>query len=263
MRTKRRWNRVNAQILVWAGDERKQLKYDGKPILLPAHNETAKKGPSHPFRFESVRNGKDELVPGTLKVEDIISRTPEGGVTKIFDVGDFCDFLERDRERLFESGLEIVSSWQDVAAAMEAARPLWDKAQDARAQQILATEMDRISRFEAKGQPAPEGSNSERVAWAISHLQTRKAADVAKFGKEDIAKVLQGQYLPPKETISDETPAEAEEMSTIKQILAAAKQHGLKLTRSEMEGLLEGDDEQTEFVLKKIELRKESQAANA
>jgi len=263
MRAKRRWNRVNAQILVWAGDERKQLKYDGKPILLPAYNETAKVGPSHPFRFESVRNSQDTLIPGTLEVKDIIQRTPEGGVTKVFDVGDFCDFLERDRERLFESGLEIVSAWQDVPAAMQAARPVWEKSQDARAQQILTTEMDRIARFEAKGQPAPEGSNAERVAWAISHLQKRKAADVARFGKEDIAAVLQGQYLPPKEGVTDETPATTDDMSTIKQILAAAKTYGLKLTRSEMEGLLEGDDEQTEFVLKKIEVRKSQAEASA
>ena len=110
---------------------------------------------------------------------------------------------------------------------------------------------------------SPESDSSDDRQALRSPQKRYKAADVAKFGKEDIAKVLQGQYLPPKETISDETPAEAEEMSTIKQILAAAKQHGLKLTRSEMEGLLEGDDEQTEFVLKKIELRKDSQAANA
>jgi len=258
MRAKRLWNRINAQILVWSGDEREQLRYDGKPILLPAHNETAQIGKGHPFRFESARDGKDRLIPGTLLVTDVVVDTPSGGVKKVFDVGEFCEFLERDKTHLFERGLEIVGKPDQVQAAMEAARPMWERSQDARAQQILSTEMERISKYEEKGQPAPEGSNAERVAWAISHLQQRRTADVARFGKDDLAAVLSGQFVKPK----PQEVAEVEQL-TAKQIMAQAHEVGLKLTKTELEGLIEGDDEQIEFVKEKIKGRKEASEATA
>ncbi len=257
MRAKRRWNRINAQILVWAGDQRGQLKYDGSPFLLPAWNETAKKGPLQPFRFEGAKDGKDRLVPGTILVTDIINRTPEGGIIKTFDVGDFCDFLERDRGYLFDRGLNIVTDVGDVGAAMAEARPAWENSQVSRAQQILTSEMDRIQRYEAKGQPAPEGSNAQNVGWAISLLQTR-APDQARFGKEDLAKVLSGQYV----SLEPEKPATAAVLSA-KEIMAEAKSLGLKLNKSELEALVEDDEEQIAFIHEKIAGRREAQAATA
>ena len=258
MRAKRRWNRINAQILVWAGDEREQLKYDGVPLILPAWNETAKLGPTHPFRFEGAKDSQERLIPGTILVTDIINRTPEGGVVKTFDVGEFCDFLERDKEHYFKRGLEIVTEVADISAAMATARPVWEKSQVTRAQQILSAEMDRIARYDAKGQPAPEGSNAGRVAWAIAHLRGQ-APDKAKFGKEELAKVLSGQYV---EEATSAEPVTAHKLS-VKEIRAACREVGLKLNKAELEALLDDDEEQIAFIHEKIKVRREAQAAPA
>lgn len=259
MRAKRRWNRINAQILVWAGDERLQLKYDGVPIMLPAYNETAKKGARQPFRFESAKDGRDRFIPGTILVTDIINRTDEGGVLKTFDVGEFCDFLERDKEHYFQRGLEIVTEPGDVEAAMAAARPVWEKSQVAKAQQIISQEMDRIAAHEARGEPATKASNADRVAWAVAHLQNQ-SPEKATFGREELAKALSGQYVGPAE--KEAPPVTAADLST-KEILAEAKSVGLKLTRSEMQALLEDDEEQIDFIQQKIKGRREAQAAPA
>ncbi len=42
--------------------------------------------------------------------------------------------------------------------------------------------------------------------------------------------------------------------------MADAKEVGLRLAKSEMEGLIEGDEEQIGFVLEKIKKRREAQA---
>jgi hypothetical protein len=255
MRAKRLWNRVNAQILVWAGEDPLRLRYDGRHILLPPRNETATTGKGKPYAFESAKDGRDRHIPGTLKVTDVILSTPEGGFTKTFDVGQFCEFLERDRAYLFERGLEIVTDPKDVEPAREAALPGYERSQDARAQQILSTELDRIAKYDAKGQPTPEGSNSGRVAWAVSHLQRRDTADVAQFNAKDIKAVLSGQYLPPKKEEAD-----ALERLTAKQIVEEAQEVGVNVTKTEMLALIEGDNEQIDFILEKIKVKKEAQA---
>lgn len=258
MRAKRRWNRINAQILVWAGDKREQLKYNGVPIILPARNETAKKGPKHPFRFEGARTGKNELIPGTIIVSDVINRTPEGGVEKTFDVGEFCDFLERDRAYMFDRGLEIVTEPGDVDAAMSEARPRWEDHQVTRAQLILSLEMDRVSTLERDGKPVLKASNADDVAWAITLLKGREP-DVVQFGKDELAAVLSGQYVTPTKEERKVTPG----ILSARDIMADAKQVGLKLTKGELEGLLEDDQEQIDFIQAKIKTRREAQAASA
>lgn len=258
MRVKRRWNRINAQILVWAGDERLQLKYNGVPIVVPAYNETAILGPKHPFRFAGAKNGSGNMIPGTILVEDIITRTPEGGVIKAFDVGEFCDFLERDQSWWFDRGLEIVTDPLDVETAMESARPVWEQSQIVRAQQIIAAEMERVASHEAKGQPVPLSSSAKDVEWAVKHLRNR-APEQAQFGKDDLAKVLSGQYVGPPEKTERLT---AEKLSS-KELLSSARELGLKLTKSELEGILDDDEDQIAFIKEKIAGRREEQAANA
>ena len=265
MRAKRLWNRINTQILVWAGDEREMLKYDGVPLILPAWNETASKklangspNPASPFRFEGARDGSDRMIPGTVLLEDLINRTPEGGVIKTFDVTTFCEFLERDQAYLFERGLEIVTDPKDVPAAMATARPLWAKNQTARAQQILAQEMDRLAKYEESGRPAPSASNAPRVAWAISMLKGLQP-DIAAFGKEELAAVLSGQYVAPSVS---EIPPSAASLSA-KEILVEAREIGMKLNKTELEALLEDDAEQIGFIQEKLKARREAQAATA
>ena len=262
MRAKRMWNRINSQILVWAGDDREQLKYDGVPILLPARDETAKTAkadPASPFRFEGARDGKDRLVPGTILVKDLVVETAEGGRSKPFDVSLFCEFLERDKPHLFERGLEIVSDVKDVEAAMKNARPLWEQSQVEKAQRILSAEMARISKYEDAGQPAPRASNADRVAWAIKHLHGREHETVA-FGKEALSAALAGQYVDTPKA-REAAPVVAPRTSMV--IREEAAGVGLKLNKAELEALLDEDEEQIGFIEEKIKLRRQQATEKA
>jgi len=85
------------------------------------------------------------------------------------------------------------------------------------------------------------------------------APDRAKFGKEELAKVLSGQYV--EETAGAE-PVTAAKLS-VKEIRAEAGKVGLKLNKAELEALLDDDEEQIAFIHEKIKVRREAQAAPA
>ncbi len=257
MAIKKLYTRIQSQIFTWAGDEPLQIGYNGMLFLVPPFNETARLGEASPYRFESVRDPKGELVPGTLLVKDETVRNNDGSNRRILSVTDFCDYLTGERDDLFGRGFNIVSSVQDVAEAMETGRPLYLAAQDARARAILSSEMARRKKYEDKGEPAPPRDDEHNVIWAIQHLRGR-AAQKPKVKIEDIRSALDGEYQP-----TEVAKLAVKRVTTAQEIYEEAVELGVNLSKTEMAGLLQNDEEQTAYVLEKIKLKKEAAAAPA
>jgi hypothetical protein len=267
---KRLWNREQNQIFVWAGERPLQLKYSGFIFYVPPRHEVAKVGPGSMYRFESAKDGNGRAVPGTIVVKDILSRTPDGGYSKTFDVDACCRFLDRDRQRLFERGFQIVSEPGEIGVAMDDALPRYEAAEDARAHQILATEMERQKGFRDKGQDPPESSSAEQVAWAMKHLsRPGRKADRPEYGADQIKAVLSGTAPPSPEAtaappVVETVPVDIPDDEVEKNIRLyhEAKEAGVKLTRTELAGLLENDTEMVELVIDKLKVKQEGAQAS-
>ena len=257
MQVKKMYSRINAQILTWAGDEPLQIAYDGQFINIPPMNGTARTGGTSIYRFESARDAKGELIPGTILLKDVTVPRPDGSFKRALQVTEVCDYLSRDRDDLFRRGFNIVGTPQEIAEALEAGRPLYEASQDERARALLASEIERRKKFEARGQPAPPREDEYNITWAIQHLRARSAAK-PKASMEDIRAALEGEYAPvPKSAVAPPKKLSAQE------IYAEAQELGVMLTKNELTGLLTNDDEQTEFVLEKIKLKREAAASPA
>lgn len=266
---KRLWNRVNSQIFVWAGEEPKEIKFSGFRFKIPPRTETAKTGKGSIYTFESARDAAERLLPGTIVVTDKISNSPNGGVHRIFDVAACCEYLQRDREELFDQGFAIVSDVNDVPYAMQECVPLYDASQDRRAHQILQSEMERQRKMEEKGQVVTERENPQVVTWAMQHLSRRGKTIKPSHGLEDIAAVLEGRHKgpieesaaapPPEQPEVPESPAAAEH----KDLYQECEEWGLRLTKRELEALVTNDQEQIQFIRSKLQVKKEAAAPAA
>ena len=267
MKVKRLWNRVNGQIFVWAGEEPKEIKYSGFRFKLPPRTETAKIGPGSIYRFESVRDSKDELIPGTAWVTDVVASSDSGGRHRIFDVSACCEFLQESKSKLFEEGFAIVSDVNDVKAAMEELRPLYDKSQDLRAQGILGAELDRQKKWKEKGQMVPEPDNPERVEWAMKHMARRRKSMRPAHGMDNIQAVLEGRFddVVPENGNSQPGPSpvafDAEPLDG-RELFRECGEWGVRLSKREVEALLDGDGEQIAFIVAKLKSKKEATAAS-
>lgn len=262
---KRLWNREQKQVFVWAGERPLQLKYSGFIFYVPPRHEVAKSGPGSIYYFDSARDGNGRPLPGTIVVKDILRTTSEGGYSKTFDVDACCRFLDRDRPQLFERGFQIVSEPTEIDVAMADAIPRYELAEDARAHQILATEMERQKGFREKGQDPPESSSAEQVAWAMKHLsRPGRKADRPEFTPDQIKAALGGEPVPTPEspaplvveTVAVDIPDEEVEKNI--RLYHEAKEAGVKLTRTELAGLLENDTEMVELVVEKLKVKQEA-----
>jgi hypothetical protein len=267
MKVKRLWNRVNGQIFVWAGEEPKEVKYSGFRFKLPPRTETAKLGPGSIYRFESVRDSKDELIPGTAWVTDVVVSSDSGGRHRVFDVSACCEFLQESKSKLFEEGFAIVSDVNDVRPAMEELRPLYDKSQDVRAQGILGSELDRQRKYQDKGQAVPEPDNPERVEWAMKHMARRRKSMKPTHGMDNIQAVLEGRFDDVvRADKSNGTPAPIAafnpEPMDGRELFKECNEWGVRLSKREVEALLEGDEEQIAFIVAKLKVKREATTAS-
>lgn len=254
MKVKKMYSRIVSQIFTWAGEEPLTIGYDGQTFVVPPRHETAKVRPGSIYKLESARDGKGELIPGTLLVSDVTEPTEDGGFRRRMSVSDFCDFLTRDREDLFQRGFNIVGTPQEVKEAIEQGIPLYEASQDERARTILATELERRKKFEEKGQPAPPSSSEHQVAWAIKHLKSRQVEQKPSASTDEIFGALQGRYQPDAQPVA---PVVATgRVTTAQEIFEEANSLGVTLSKSELAGLLGNDPEQTGFILEKIKMRR-------
>lgn len=262
MQVKKMYQRVVTQIFTWAGEEPLVIGYDGNTFVIPPRFETAKLGPDSIYRAESARDGHGDLIPGTIVVADIVTTTPEGSRKIVLSVTDFCDYLTRDRDDLFARGFNIVGSWQEVKEAIESGIPLYELSQDVRARDILASELERQKRFEAKGQPAPPREDQHNVDWAVKHLKSRETSLKPATSADELRSVLEGRFLTKPAAAPVVAPAITKTVSSAQEVYDRALELGISLSKSELAGLLGRDEAQVAFVLEKIKAR-EAQGAEA
>ena len=266
----RLWNRVNSQIFVWAGDEPKEIKFSGFRFKVPPRTETARADKDHPgsiYRFESARDSKNNLIPGTVLVEDVIANSPTGGVSRIFDVAACCEYLNRDRPDLFSQGFAIVSDPNDIPLAMAEILPEYEATQDKKAHSILQGEMERQRKMEEKGQIVTERENPEVVAWAMQHLARRGKTVTPSHKVDDIAAVLEGRYAGPVEKLKEAVPA-PEAMVPVpqadgKSLFQECEDWGVRLSKRELEAIVKGEEEQIAFIRSKLKVKQDAAEATA
>jgi len=260
MAKKRRWNRIQEQILVWPGDERLEIRFDGTLICVPPRTEVAKVGPGQPYRYPAATTPNGIPLAGTISVKDQIVETGDGGYHKQFDVSDFCEFLEEYNKHLFDAGFQIVTDSSDVTLVLEEGIPLYDKSLDQKARTVLAQELERRKKYEEKGQPAPPSSSEHVVLWALQH-QKRRAAEKPQVDSREIYAALEGTYLPLK--AADTPPISNAKMMDAQHYLGEATELGIRLNKAELMALIEGDTETIEVIALKIEERRERIAEEA
>ena len=272
VKKRRMWRRVNSQIFLWAGEEPKEIKYSGFRFKIPPRTETARKSTDQPgsvYKFESARDSKDRLIPGTIVVEDVITQSPSGGVHRVFDVSACCEYLQRDTPALFDQGFAIVSDVADIGPAMEEVLPLYEATQDKRAHKILQGEMERQAKMAEKGQIVTERENPHVVEWAMAHLARRgktvsPAHDVAEIGAVLTGKARAVDPLPAGVPVDDTPkPEPASTPSDNKELYRECQDLNLRLNKRELEALVTGDDEQLGFIRSKLRAKREAIAAPA
>lgn len=251
----RRWNRVQSQILVWAGEEPLEIMYDAETFRIPSRNEHAQVGEGRPYRHESARTRSGAYIPGTIVILDAFRDVEGGGRVKTFDVASLCTYLEEQRGDLFNRGLEIVSDPDEVAEVMKELIPKWEASQDARAHEIVRAELQRRKRLEEKGEPLTPGSSEKDVVWAFAHLKHRQANLTPAVSTEDLFAAAGGLYT---KSAAPKGAAAPTESGTLFQ---QAEELGIALNKGEMAGLLKGDAMTADFVRKKIAARREELAA--
>lgn len=252
MQVKKLWSRKNEQIFVWPGEEPLSISFDGSVIVIPPRHIFSRPGKGSIYKLEGARKANGDPIPGTVVVADVVVETPGGGYATSFDVRQICEYLVRDRDDLFRQGFNIVSTPEEVVTAMEMGIPLYEASQVERARAVIATELERRKKFEDRGQPAPPSSSEHLVQWAIAHLKRQEARRPA-HSADDLRAVLEGRYIqaaPPSTVPVKETKAGTA-------LYNEAKELNVQLTKPEMQAILDGDEEQLQFVRAKIAARRE------
>jgi hypothetical protein len=258
----KKFHRLQEFILVWPGDEAKPVMYDGELFVMPPHDQVAEVGPGMPYRYESVHDpATGRKIPGTMVVKDRIQDTPTGGRVKLFDVVEFCDWLESNREDLINQGLGIVDSTDEVAQAMAVGRPKYERSQDDYARTILQQELERRKKWDQKGIPAPQSSSEHKVLWAAQHLENR-AKQAPAMSDDAIRRVLGGGTVVERPKVgaqiaADAAPGVNDAERAPGELFDLAESAGITLTKAEMGKLLRNDLEYRDHLLKQIAAKQE------
>jgi len=249
------WSSKASVIFVWPGEEDLEIGFDAQRFVVPPRNKAARKGVGSRYAHESARDSADRFIHGTIVVEDMTEQREGGGFVQRLSVDMLCRFLQRDRQDLFLRGFNIVQNRSDIEPAMHAGLPLYNASQDARAREVLATELERQKHFAEKGQPAPPSSSAHLVEWAIQHLQNRPV-EAPKYSAEDITKILEGRLTaPPPQRLPEPAKVGGPGGSMNATVFEEAEAAGVKLGQAELRGLLRDDPEVVALVVQKIKGR--------
>ncbi len=256
IRRRKHVDKVNSFILVWCGDEREQVSFDGECINLPPIDVEAKPGPGSPYRMEGAKDRVDLIIPGTVRVSDRHAMI-EGNRVKVFDADMFVKWIETIRTELLDRGLFIVDLPEEVEEAKTEGRPLYEKSQDSRARQVLETELFRRKKWEDKGTPPPPSSSEHIVQWAIKHLNERGSA-LSMIPTDDII----GALSTGAPTLKDiPAPRPRKEPPSIEKPLDGKRLHqqalglGVKLKVLDLNGLLTEDEDVMKDVAERIRVK--------
>jgi hypothetical protein len=260
MTTTRRWNRIQTQILVWAGEQPLEFDYNGDRIIVPARNEIARRGPRSRYRNESAISKSGAYLPGTLAMSDESRPTDGGGLMPVFRVGELCEYLERDRQDLFRRGFAIVTDPEDVHPVMQELIPIWEANQDARAREIVNTELERRKKLQEKGNPITPGSSEHLVVWAFRHLAKRQAEQRPMLSTDELFAVAAGTYTAPPVEPEPALPVKIGPTTDPVALYQTAESIGVKLSKADLAGLLAGDKDIIGTVSQRIAARRKEVA---
>ncbi len=251
MKNRRRWSRTVSQILVWVGDEPLVLSYDGAEFWVPPLDKVAKVGSGSPYRFPSAVNAAGVSLPGTVLLQDQIVDTDEGGHRKVFDVMEYCAFLERDCPHLFARGFNVVTDAEDVRDVQLEGRPLYEESLDQKAQEVIEGELARRKHLEESGRPITAPSNEKDVVWAFKHKQ-RRGTQRPSLSTDQLFAAASGQFA-----ADAEAPTVDPVRASAASLLDDCEALGINLTKTELVALLRDDQEQVAIVVEKIALKKQ------
>lgn len=254
------FQRAQSLIVVWPGDKAVVATYNGEAIRLPARNEVAILGKGSPFRHGAALDAAGNAIPGTVELVDVEHEDPiTNGTVKDFDAQAWARGIYDVNKPLINRGLRIVMDRSEIPAALAEGRPLWEKAQVAEAENVIREELSRMAYWEKKGQPAPESSSHEAVMEAKAFLAQVHLRRKDAFSKSDLLSALGEVPATAPQAVAAPAPAEAH-VRTEDDIAAAARalhkaatDHGIKLTKAELEGLLTLDAGVMDLIDKKLE----------
>lgn len=265
------WNKKNAVVFVWPGEEPLELQYDGTRIVVPPRDVIGRVGQGSIYTHDAAElNGRK--VPGTAVIEDIATLTPEGGYKTMLSIDHLCRYLTRDRDDLFVRGFNIVESADLIQEAVTLGIPLYGESQIARAREVLAREMQRQRSYKDRGETPPPSTSEKLIAWAIAHLKSVGPQKQAhRF--EDLAAVMEGRAAGGAPAREADVPTDAsvggDVMARAGAVFQAANAAGIRLNGIEMGNLLRGHEDTITQVLTRIRAkeadntRKEAEAVAA
>jgi len=260
-RRRRHVDRVSSYILVWPGDEREQLQFDGEIFWLPSINEVATAGGDSQFRYESAKDARGEHLPGTVQIYDRIQNV-DGNRHKIFNADEFVNWVETVRHDLLDRGMVICDLNTEVEKAMAEGRPLWEKSRDEWARLTLEAELNRRRKWEEKGLPPPPSSSDDKVLQAVSHMRER-GTEITQIPTLDLVGALSGT-LPPSDSGNGKpapvAPTEPLEKADGKKLFLQARNFGVKVSKAELENLMLDDEGVCAAVAERIREKAEQAA---
>jgi len=178
-------------VIGWPGDEEWiEVCWDGRITWIPGRGTVADTKRNSRFRWPAAKTSSGQPIPGTVCIEDEMAVNDFGTVTKKFDALAYCKGLA-SQTLLMQRGLIIVDDVTKLPAIWEQARELWEAAEDKNAELILRQELERMARWDSKGQPAPPPPNVAEISRAKEHIERRReTGKIKSFTKDDLLKAL-------------------------------------------------------------------------
>lgn len=245
-------------ILVWSGTERRATGYNGEIVTIPTKDEAF--GPGH--RFQSAKDKKGNLIPGTVVIEDENARNAEGEIVPVIQARIFLQNIQRNHARLFASGLVAVESIDDIPEARVKSAKLWERCQETADLRVLQEETQRLEEHRKHGSSAPPAS-PERAMEIRAAMERQSARNKIRTGQQrllenDLRAVIDGQAVelgPPtiEEIMTPNLVVESPE-----ELIEEAAAVGVEISEAELKALKAGDQKVMNLIAKRNE-----DAANA
>lgn len=245
-------------ILVWAGNERRGLSWDGEVVFIPCRDEVF----DQRYRFQSAKDGDGKYIPGTVVVSDVTARDPETGLMKhIVNARTFLEQTQINSAKLFASGLIAVNDVEDIPEAMAISEKRWARTLESADLRVMQEEAQRISEHHKQGLPVPPMSEKRAVevrdAMARQSERNRLRTGQTRVLEADLNKLLEGGSIEDKPPSVEEIMTPSLPPVTPDELFEECAALGVELSREEKAGILARDKRVMDAVAKRNE-----QAAN-
>lgn len=247
-------------ILVWSGDAPETITAEGAPITLPPVGVVAVPGKGSIYRYPSAKDRAGKPIPGTVAIHDEFVSLG-GANQRVFNAYDWCKMVETNQKGRFQTGFDITTDPDEVAAIQAKGRAQYDTALLKRDEQIIQHALSQASYWKSIGKPQPPSSQDEAVAAAVARMKKRKAEGRHTAPATSIEEMQEALGLAPKAAAvaTGAVPAPAVPVGPNDQDLAAislmeaVREHKLRLTNDQIQGLVERNPAVMAQVLAKVE----------